>query len=68
MTSPVLRHGTSAAEETIVRAQSSQPNASTDVYPKCPMTGRTSDFPLEFRGCMNCGDPGHAIHDYADQN
>jgi hypothetical protein len=68
MASPVLRHGTSSAEETIVRAQGSQPNSSTDVYPKRPLTGRASDFPLGFRGCMNCGDPGHAFRDCADRN
>jgi hypothetical protein len=50
MASPVLRHDTPATEETIARAQISHPNPSTDVYPKCPMTGRTSDFPLGFRG------------------
>jgi hypothetical protein len=68
MASPVMRHGTSAAEETIARAQSSQPNSSTDVYPKCPSTGRASDFPLGFRGCMNCGDPDHAFRDCPDRN
>jgi hypothetical protein len=68
MASPVLRHGTLAAEETIARAQSIQPNSSTDVYPKCPSTGRASDFPLEFRGCMNCGDPDHVFHDSPDRN
>jgi hypothetical protein len=65
---PVLRHGTSAAEETIARAQSSQPNSSADVYPKCPSTGRASDFPLGFRGCMNCGDPNHTFRDCPDRN
>jgi hypothetical protein len=66
--SPVLRYGTSATEDTIARAQGIQPNSCTDVYPKCPFTGRASDFRLEFRGCVNCGDPGHAFRDCADRN
>jgi hypothetical protein len=68
MASPVLRHGTSAAEETIARAQGSHTNSSTDVYPKFPLTGRASNLPLGFRGCMNYGDPGHAFRNCADQN
>jgi hypothetical protein len=68
MASPVLRHGTSAAEETIARAQGNHPNSSTNVYPKCPLTGRASDIPLGFHGCMNCGDPGHAFCDCVDRN
>jgi hypothetical protein len=68
MSSPVLRHGTLAAEETIARAQSSQPNSRTDIYPKYPSTVRASDFPLGFRGCMNCGDPDLAFRDCPDRN
>lgn len=28
-------------------------------YPLHPQTGKPSDFPRGFEGCMNCGDPQH---------
>jgi hypothetical protein len=68
MASPVLRHRTSAVEETISRAQDNHPNSSTNVYTKYPLTGRASDFPLRFQGCMNCRYQGYAFCDCADQN
>jgi hypothetical protein len=66
--SPVLHHGTAAAEEIIAMAQNSQCVPITDVCLACPTSGRTSDFPLRFHGCMNCGGPGRASRDCADRN
>jgi hypothetical protein len=65
---PVLRHGTSSTEETIMTAQIKQRDRANDMYTKCPISGRTSDFPLGFLGCMRCGYPGHAFHDCQDRN
>jgi hypothetical protein len=55
-----FRQGASAAEETINNATpGNTPNQVGEVYPTDPKSGRTSDFPLGFRGCMSCGDENH---------
>jgi hypothetical protein len=55
-----FRQGASASEETINNAKTgSTPNQVGEVYPTDTKSGRTSDFPIGFRGCMSCGDENH---------
>jgi hypothetical protein len=59
-----IRQWAPAAEEMIVNATAGETHVrDVNAYPTCPETGRPSDFPLVFCGCMRCGDPNHSFKD-----
>jgi hypothetical protein len=55
-----FHQGASAAEDTINNTKTgSNTNQGGGVYPTDPRSGRKSDFPLGFHGCMSCGNKNH---------
>ncbi|MGH3623045.1 MAG: hypothetical protein ACRDQ5_14825, partial [Sciscionella sp.] len=55
----VRRFSPSPAESVMQRYKGHTEEVEGAGYPVNPESGKPSDFPRGFRGCMNCGDPQH---------